>query len=92
VFLDSDGNVYAAAWHVIFSEGYQILAGGFEPCMLDVPSIVKNVDNTYIFKTTADTSFCPSERELIFNFFDLNDHSGTFSYAGTPYDYTATKR
>lgn len=92
VFLDSGGNVYAAAWYVIFAEGYEILAGGFGPCMLDVPTIVENPDNTYTFKTTADTSFCPSERELIFNSFELNDHSGTFTYAGTSYAYTATKR
>ena len=92
VFLDSEGNVYAAAWYVIFAEGYKILWSGFEPCMLDVPSIVINADNTYTFKTTADTSFCPFERELIFNSFELNDHSGTFIYAMTSYNYTATKR
>lgn len=92
VLFDPEGRLVAAAWYVIHLEGYDLQDQWFEPCMLDVASIVEHADGTYTFRTTPDTEFCWPETQLSFEFFELDDHTGTFVYGGTPYSYTATKR
>ncbi|MFC1628863.1 hypothetical protein ACFL3H_07095 [Gemmatimonadota bacterium] len=100
--IDPDDAVRMAAWSTVFEPGFNELeqrSSGYQliqPAGLVAPYIHQNADQSYVLKIDRDLMPLPpdvpyNDRELIFESFRREDHSGTLTYGLETLSYTAVE-
>ncbi len=98
--IDPDDAVRMAAWSTVFEPGFNELdqrSTGYpliQPAGLSAPYIHQNADQSYVIKIDRDLMPLPpdvpyDDRELIFESFRREDHTGTLTYGLETLSYTA---
>ncbi len=89
---DPIGNVTFAGWQIVFLNVYEFESGyPMEPGMFYIPDITKNPNGTWNIKEDSTLSFTPSNRQLTFPAFQLQNHNGILTYGGQSYGYNSVK-